>query len=45
MKGTPFIDNAIEESGVVDFVANSVGKIRAERFGEELIFPLKQFSK
>lgn len=45
MKATPFISTAVEQSGVVSFVAEQISKLRAERFGEELIFPLKQFSK
>lgn len=45
MAAKPFIDSAIDESGVVEFVMENISKLRAERFGEELIFPLKQFSK
>ena len=43
MKATPFISQAIKDSGVVEFVAENIGKVRAERFGEELFFNLSKF--
>ena len=45
MKATPFISQAIKDSGVVEFVAENIGKVRAERFGEELFFNLSYFTK
>ncbi|MDO4763526.1 MAG: hypothetical protein Q4A00_04000 [Flavobacteriaceae bacterium] len=45
MKATPFIDEAIRQSGVIDFVMENVGQLRANNFAEELVFPLGQFSK
>ncbi|AQY22692.1 hypothetical protein D1000_07080 [Riemerella anatipestifer] len=45
MEARPFIDTAIEDSGVIPFVMENVSKLRAQRFAEELIFTLKQFSK
>lgn len=45
MNARPFIDDAIEQSGVVDFVADNVGQVRADAFGEELLFNLKQFTR
>lgn len=45
MEAKPFIDKAIEQSGVAEFVAENIGQLRADAFGEELLFPLTQFSK
>lgn len=45
MEATPFIDTAVEQSGVADFVANNIGELRANAFGEELLFNLKDFTK
>ncbi|SDE69241.1 hypothetical protein [Riemerella columbipharyngis] len=45
MKGTPFIDNAIEESGVVDFVANSVGKIKSREIWRRADISIKTIFK
>ena len=38
MKAQPFINSAIENSGVVDFVMENVTKIRSE----ELLFEVKK---
>lgn len=45
MKAQPFINTAIQQSGVLDFVTQEVGRLRLEKLGEELVFNLKQFEK
>lgn len=45
MEAKPFIDKAIEQSGVADFVAENIAQLRADAFGEELLFNLKAFTR
>lgn len=45
MDAKPFIDKAIEQSGVANFVAENIGQLRADAFGAELLFNLKGFTK
>lgn len=45
MKATPFITEAIQQSKVIDFVAENVAKSRAKNFGEELVFGLSKFTE
>ena len=45
MKATPFISEAIKQSGVVEFVSQNVAEVRAKTFAEELVFPLSHFAK
>lgn len=45
MRASPFIGDAIRQSGVVDFVSQNIAEIRARNFGEELVFNLSHFAK
>lgn len=45
MKATPFIDEAIRQSKVIDFVSENIAELRAKNFAEELVFPLSHFAK
>lgn len=45
MKATPFIDEVIKQSKVVDFVSENIAELRAKNFAEELVFPLSHFAK
>ncbi|WP_372472642.1 hypothetical protein AB4865_07415 [Capnocytophaga sp. ARDL2] len=38
LKATPFLDTAIENSGVINYVADNIAQLRADAFGEELLF-------
>lgn len=40
MKSRPFLDNAIKQIGVVDFVMENISQIHIDPFAEELVFPL-----
>lgn len=45
MKATPFLDETIRQSGVIDFVIDNISRLRADTFAEELIFPIKNFTQ
>lgn len=45
MGATPFIDEVIKQSKVVDFVSKEVAEVRGKTFAEELVFLLSHFAK
>lgn len=45
MKSRPFINDAVANSGVIDFVSKNIAELRSKTFSEELVFSLSQFTK
>lgn len=44
MREKPFISDAIQQSGVVDFVSTKIAELRGKEYAEELVFNLSRFA-